>query len=207
MCLIFSRLVTGFERRQAAIQHELLLAMGAVVRTTNSRRWAVVTSPPAGPPKGALIAVLGTLEIGVAGRHCRGMRALFLCVVLAASSWIAGSLAAGAAGFGVCGSGKRITCVVDGDTFWLGGEKVRIANIDAPERSEPQCPAELELAFRATDLLRATLNSGTVVLERQGKDRYGRTLALVSAGGRDVGGVLVGAGLARVWDGARHPWC
>ena len=25
-----------------------------------------------------------------------------------------------------CGSGKRVTCVVDGDTLWLRGEKIAV---------------------------------------------------------------------------------
>lgn len=31
-----------------------------------------------------------------------------------------------------CGSGKRITDVVDGDTLWLRGEKIRLQDFDAP---------------------------------------------------------------------------
>src|SRR3546814_7054959 len=39
--------------------------------------------------------------------------------------------------FELCGMTRR-TCVVDGDTFWLEGEKIRIADIDTPEISEPK---------------------------------------------------------------------
>ena len=38
-----------------------------------------------------------------------------------------------AATFTLCSDAPRIDCVVDGDTFWLHGEKVRIADINAPE--------------------------------------------------------------------------
>jgi len=38
-----------------------------------------------------------------------------------------------AATFALCGPGPRVTCVVDGDTFWFEGEKVRIADINTPE--------------------------------------------------------------------------
>nr|MDX8317344.1 thermonuclease family protein [Agrobacterium rosae] len=34
--------------------------------------------------------------------------------------------------FSMCNGGHRITCVVDGDTFWFRGEKIRIADIDTP---------------------------------------------------------------------------
>src|SRR3546814_8565008 len=37
--------------------------------------------------------------------------------------------------FGLCFTGGGENCVVDGDTFWIDGEKVRVADIDAPERS------------------------------------------------------------------------
>ena len=39
------------------------------------------------------------------------------------------------AAFTLCGSGTRLNCVVDGDTFWMSGEKIRIADIDTPELS------------------------------------------------------------------------
>ncbi len=43
------------------------------------------------------------------------------------------------ASFSYCHTGGGINCVVDGDTFWIGGEKVRIAGIDAPETHPPHC--------------------------------------------------------------------
>ena len=43
--------------------------------------------------------------------------------------------------FAVCGT-IRQTCVVDGDTIWLEGAKIRIADIDTPELYSPQCDAE-----------------------------------------------------------------
>jgi micrococcal nuclease len=46
------------------------------------------------------------------------------------------------AAFALCVASSRITCVVDGDTFWLAGEKVRIADINAPELHGAGCPAE-----------------------------------------------------------------
>ncbi len=38
-----------------------------------------------------------------------------------------------------CGSGKRITCVVDGDTMWLRGEKIRMKGYDTPETTTQIC--------------------------------------------------------------------
>ena len=51
----------------------------------------------------------------------------------------------------ICGSIRR-TCVVDGDTFWLDGVKIRIADIDTPEISEPRCDYDT-LGMRATHRL------------------------------------------------------
>lgn len=99
--------------------------------------------------------------------------------------------------------------VVDGDTFWLGGDKIRIANIDTPEL-HARCPSELELARRATNRLGDLLNEGPFEMSPIGgrdEDRYGRKLRIVTRGGRSLGDVLVAEGLARTWTGRREPWC
>jgi endonuclease YncB( thermonuclease family) len=102
--------------------------------------------------------------------------------------------------------GVRVTCVHDGDTFIVNRERIRIMDIDTPEMNG-KCAAETALAVKARDRLRVLLNSGKLVVHRQGKDRYGRTLAVVTVAGRSVGDQLVGAGLARTWSGRREPWC
>lgn len=107
----------------------------------------------------------------------------------------------------ICAPGPRDNCVVDGDTWWQGGEKLRLADIDAPEIGSPKCEAERRLGERAKARLLELLNSGEVTIERQGRDRYGRTLAVVTIDGRSVGAQLIAEGLARRWDGARRSWC
>lgn len=37
--------------------------------------------------------------------------------------------------------------MVDGDTIWLEGLKIRIADIDTPEITSPKCNAEYEREF------------------------------------------------------------
>lgn len=111
------------------------------------------------------------------------------------------------ASFDICGSGKRHTCVVDGDTVWLRGEKIRLEGIDAPELADPGCRHEAALAQEARLRLAAILNSHDWVLTRHGQDRYGRTLGRFNIAGRTAGAMLVDAGLARVWTGRREPWC
>ena len=54
----------------------------------------------------------------------------------------------------------RVTCVVDGDTFWYAGTKIRLADINTPEVSRPACPAEARLGRRASERLQQMLNAG-----------------------------------------------
>ena len=40
----------------------------------------------------------------------------------------------------ICGYGKRVTCIVDGDTFWMNRQKYRLYGVDAPEAGDKaQC--------------------------------------------------------------------
>lgn len=110
--------------------------------------------------------------------------------------------------FAQCAPGPRITCVVDGDTFWLDGTKIRIADINTPEISHPSCAAEAELGMRATRRLVELLNAGPFVLEVQGRetDRYGRALRVVTRKGKSLGAMLEAEGLAEHWKGRRGNW-
>lgn len=113
------------------------------------------------------------------------------------------------ANFSYCKWGGGTNCVVDGDTFYLNGAKVRIAGIDAPETHDYRCQSELELGERAARQLQALLNSGAVTMTSIDRDRdvYGRLLRNVSVNGRDVGEALISAGVARAYAGGRRPWC
>jgi micrococcal nuclease len=97
--------------------------------------------------------------------------------------------------------------IVDGDTVILGEERIRLSNIDAPEVRQAQCEAEAALGRQASARLRFLLAQGPASVQREGTDRFGRTLARISVAGRDVGDRLVAEGLARRWDGRRQPWC
>lgn len=119
------------------------------------------------------------------------------------------TLLASAALFTLCADGPRTTCVVDGDTFWLNGEKVRIADINAPETHQAQCPSEQRRGDAATRRLIALLNAGPFELAPYERpyDRYGRRLAVVTRQGRSLGAQLVAEGLAETWKGRRSGWC
>jgi len=112
--------------------------------------------------------------------------------------------------FTFCHTGGGTNCVVDGDTIWYQGVKIRIADIDAPETHPPRCPYEADLGERATQRLAELLNAGPIELASIGgrdRDRYGRELRIVMRSGVSLGDELVAEGLARTWTGGREPWC
>lgn len=113
------------------------------------------------------------------------------------------------AAFSLRGDSRRANCVVDGDTFWFGGQKIRIADINTPELSPPRCEAERIRGEAAKARLLVLLNAGTFSLSAgsRDEDKYGRKLRTVTRAGNSLGTVLIKEGLARSWDGARHGWC
>lgn len=133
----------------------------------------------------------------------------FTTSILAINSYLALTDTAQAGTFTRCGIIKR-NCVVDGDTLWIDGIKVRIADIDTPEISEPKCSAEKALGERATLRLIDLVNEGPFELRAwQGRDedKYGRKLRVLVREGRSLGDILVSEELARTWSGRREPWC
>ena len=114
-----------------------------------------------------------------------------------------------AALFGRCAGQGRVTCVVDGDTIWYRGDKIRLSDINAPEVSQPGCAAEAVLGERATRRLTELLNAGAFSLRREGRDadRYGRKLRVITRDGASLGATLEAEGLAEHWQGRRGEWC
>lgn len=113
--------------------------------------------------------------------------------------------------FPICAGSRRVTCVVDGDTIWYRGTKIRIADIDTPEIARPACSRERALGERATERLRELLNAGSFRLDLpadgRSEDRFGRALRIVTRNGESLGEVLVREGLAARWGGPRRSWC
>ncbi|WP_233355750.1 thermonuclease family protein [Henriciella litoralis] len=139
---------------------------------------------------------------------------VLLIAAIAVSYWMrpddTSSETLGPVYFSMCGDGPRLNCVVDGDTIWANGDKVRLADIDAPEVFSPKCRAEKELGRQATLRLAELLNTGEVELAHSGTretDRYGRTLRIARVDGRSVGRSLVSEGLAHKWGNHRQGWC
>jgi micrococcal nuclease len=109
-----------------------------------------------------------------------------------------------------CTQAPRVTCVVDGDTLWIDGAKIRLADINTPEVSRPACPREAALGAAATRRLAELLNAGPFTLAPapgRDRDRYGRLLRVALRGGESLGAALIREGLAEPWRGRRGGWC
>lgn len=63
------------------------------------------------------------------------MRCLAVPLLIAAASLVQ---AAAHSAIPICASGKRVTCVVDGDTVWVKGVKYPFEEIDTPEKGQPR---------------------------------------------------------------------
>lgn len=103
------------------------------------------------------------------------------------------------------------TCVVDGDTLWLNGVKIRLEGFDTPEPQTAICggQAEVALAHRASDRLIELLNSNAWTIEYFGEDstQERRRLATIRVDGVDVGEILIRERLARHWPNGYEFWC
>nr|WP_236672390.1 thermonuclease family protein [Croceicoccus sp. YJ47] len=95
--------------------------------------------------------------------------------------------------------------VHDGDTIRCGDERIRLLEIEAPElKGSPRCRrpkprdwCDDALAQESRDALADFLSTGPVLVHRDGRDFYGRTLAHLSVNGQDAGAYLISIGLAR----------
>lgn len=155
------------------------------------------------------------------GRRPPWLAATVVALAAALGLWAGGALerrspAAAAAAtvrsglvFGLCNDGGLTNCVASGDSFYLAGKTVRIANIEAPQIYGAACPREARLGRESALRLQALLNSGELSLARvpQDLDRYGLMLRTVTIGGRDSGRAMVAAGLARNIGDLTRSWC
>lgn len=76
----------------------------------------------------------------------------------------------------------------------LGGERIRLFGIDAPERGQSCGP--LDCGKAATEALADILSAGPVRCTRVNTDRYARTVARCKAGRVDVNREMVRRGMA-----------
>ena len=83
--------------------------------------------------------------------------------------------------------------VIDGDTLDVGGVRIRLHGIDAPE-SKQNCRAggkRWSCGREATRALAARIRGRSVACQERDRDRYGRVVAACSLSGMDLNGWMV----------------
>ena len=85
--------------------------------------------------------------------------------------------------------------VVDGDTIKLNGTTYRIWGIDAAETKQA-CADGWMAGQEASKAMLELVTGRKITCEARATDRYGRTVALCRADGRDLGAAMVSAGMA-----------
>jgi len=88
---------------------------------------------------------------------------------------------------------------VDGDTLRLGGERIRLVGLDAPERDQTCTDAngaEWPCGEAARQRMAALVADGGLSCAPRGRDRYDRLLAVCTMGTKDVAAAMVTEGLA-----------
>ncbi len=105
--------------------------------------------------------------------------------------------------FMLCEALPHLTCVWSGDSFYLRGQIVRLADAVAPERYTSECRAASQLSWRSALRLRDLLNAAPFEIG----DADGSALAVVSRDGQSLGAELISEGLARARTSAAPSWC
>lgn len=90
-----------------------------------------------------------------------------------------------------------VSTVVDGDTLRVGGERIRLFGIDAPE-SDQVCQARniVRCGDLATAGLRRMIGGSAVRCVVEDVDRYGRLVSVCYLGNDDLNARMVRSGLA-----------
>lgn len=94
----------------------------------------------------------------------------------------------------VTGTAKAI----DGDTLEVGGERVRLYGIDAPEKSQT-CQRDGQAwncGEDASGLLAHLAQGRSVICQQMDRDVYGRQVSTCTVAGTDLGRAMVESGLA-----------
>ena len=96
--------------------------------------------------------------------------------------------------------------VIDGDSILLGGKKIRLYGIDAPEQAQTCYVGEAELPCGriARHALIGFVAGVTVRCDPVDVDRRGRYVGRCWAGNFDLSAAMVGAGLALPFLGKEH---
>lgn len=133
-------------------------------------------------------------------------------IIAGCALWL--SMAATGYAIQECKGGDRaargITCVVDGDTLWVNGEKLRMLEIDAPETYGAACGRERRMGEAAKARLIALMDRGYRIEYSGEKDRtadHRQLVRVILNDGRDAGEVLLRERLAQPWPNKGNIWC
>jgi endonuclease YncB( thermonuclease family) len=88
--------------------------------------------------------------------------------------------------------------VIDGDTIEIHKTRIRLHGIDAPESGQT-CLVDgkvFRCGQRSASALADKIGSQTVTCDQNGTDKYGRVVAVCSAGGEDLNAWMVAEGQA-----------
>jgi endonuclease YncB( thermonuclease family) len=111
--------------------------------------------------------------------------------------------------FYFCGI-RHDNCVIDGDTFLFNGERILIADIDAPETKLAKCDEERSRGAHAKARLRELLNAGKFTLVETAAgfaDAEAGKRRLVMRNGKSLGDLLLAEGLVRKRASRPLTWC
>ena len=88
--------------------------------------------------------------------------------------------------------------IVDGDTLIIGGTKIRLFGIDAPEARQScfKGDQKWDCGFEAGEALRSMIGGYDVFCDGNELDQYGRLVATCRVGRADIGQEMVAAGWA-----------
>jgi endonuclease YncB( thermonuclease family) len=89
--------------------------------------------------------------------------------------------------------------IVDGDTLRIGARRIRLFGIDAPERAQSCAGADgrrYACGRAASEALTRLIGGARPDCAERDRDRYGRSVAICSVGGRDLNRAMVAQGWA-----------
>lgn len=103
----------------------------------------------------------------------------------------------------LCEALPHLNCVWSGDSFYLRGKIVRLADAVTPERYTAECPKASQLSWRAALGLRDLLNAGSFEI----RSPDGSELVVVSRSGQSLGEQMITEGLAQARTSEPPNWC
>jgi micrococcal nuclease len=162
------------------------------------------------PPKERKLQV-NTLERqlwgGVTGIVLITVALVLLAVGISIATFSRADASAQGPRFGQCYNNFGSNCVLTGDTLYLDGDKVQVANLEVPAITNAKCPEERDRGINAALRFAELLNGGTVTASVPYRDFYGRKVRKVFVNGDDVAGKMIADDVGRRFDGADQGWC